>query len=123
MLLNAGSPHENLMCEGCILYRAIVNHNFHLQRMYPGENPLDIPVHPTHRLHSCPEHIDPTFKAEVAKLEWIMPNSRNLDFVELDQLISMTPYIVLPSLPSYKEKMTSPGRRILIDAGPNNFYG
>ena len=123
IVLNAGMPAEKLMCKTCTLYRAIVNHNFHLRRLYSLPPPSEPDIDPSYQIGSCPNNIDSSFKVEVAKLEHILPNSRNLDFTELGQLISMTPYIVLPSIPSFKEKMKRPRRTILVDAGPNQFYG
>lgn len=122
ILLNAGLPTEMLICEECTLYRAIVKHNFHLRRLYSAQQPVEPPINPTYRIGSCPKNIDSTFKAEVDKLEHILPNCRNMDFVELGQMISMTPYIILPSIPSFKEKMKRPRRTILVDVGPNQFY-
>merc|ERR1712194_286970 len=75
-----------------------------------------------HKLSSCPKHMDGSYKKEVTEgLEPIYYDSRNFDFHELDVLIGMAPYRVLPTFPSVQERTYS--RKILLDVGSNRFLG
>ena len=69
-----------------------------------------------------------SYEKETSLLEEIFPHSRNLDFVELKQLVSMAPYVILPSLNSFSRQVAGGGqahhrRSILVDVGANNSTG
>lgn len=127
LVLNAAMPEADLLCRECPLFRAIVAQNIHLRKMYSSSRRYDPPI-ATPNLLKCPQFISPTNRKAASELEEIFPHSRNLDFVELQQLKSMTPYIVLPSLPSFARQVDDSGRAqfrrsILVDVGANDFYG
>ena len=125
-LLNAAMPEIDLLCEGCLLHRAILVHHGHLRRLYHEEQVLSPEIADRYKLKKCPSlNMRKNYLSEVKSLEHLFPDSRNLDYHELDQVISMNPYIPLPSLLMHpkEDPHGSPRRGILIDIGPNNFYG
>ena len=129
LALNAALPEASFLCRDCPLFRAIVAQNMHLRNLYRAAPESGPPIAPSNKLKTCPTHLSTTYREEVLQLEEILPNSRNLDFVELNQLISMAPYIILPSLPSFSRRFKDGDdnwglrRVILVDVGANNFYG
>ena len=114
-----------MLCDACPLYRAIVIQNKHLRQLYAKPQPTLPEV--LHVLDHCPKHLDRSYVDVVPQLEHILPNSRNLDYLELNQLISMAPYILIPSFPSVQKTLSTKAgqhvRSVLVDVGANNFYG
>ena len=127
MVLNAALPEVDLLCTECPLFRAIVAQNKHLRKMSMTLPVSDPPIASTNAFE-CPQFMSSSYEKETSLLEEIFPHSRNLDFVELKQLVSMAPYVILPSLNSFSRQVAGGGqahhrRSILVDVGANNFYG
>jgi len=120
MALNAVLPTTDVLAP---IHRAVVIQNKHLRQLYTESQPTLPEV--IHVLEHCPKYLDRSYTDVVAQLEHILPNSRNIDFLELNQRISMAPYILLPSLPSVQKTLRTRKllRSVLIDVGANNFYG
>lgn len=88
---------------------------------------------------ACPKHLklaeQPFRSDDIAKLEPLYPDGRNLFLRETGELISFVPYLPLPAIQAfhrsdsatYGVSATQPahhkrGRTVLVDVGANDFY-
>jgi hypothetical protein len=113
-LLSAAEPQER-----------IIDNLHDIIRTYQMLLKVVIQQEPAHKLpyrfplKTCPPFLDQEYLHEVAEMEPIFPDGRNLDLREYGSTISFSPYRPLVSFETVK--LRSFRRCILIDVGANGF--
>lgn len=110
----AANPHEMMIKP---LYESIKLYQSSLQKSIFDESIDDMGYR--FRLKACPPFLDNEYINEVAEMEHILPNGRNLDHREFQSLISFNPYRSLMTFKSVQSRVYR--KRILIDVGANGF--
>ena len=99
------------------LYESILLYQTLLQKVILDE-PMDA-LNYRFRIKTCPPHLSREYMHEVAEMEPILPNGRNIDWREFGNLISFNPYRPLMSFPSVQSRKYR--KRVLLDVGANGF--
>jgi hypothetical protein len=113
-LLSAAEPQEAILND---LFDAIRTYQILLQVVIRNEQ-VDSSSY-RFLLKTCPPFLDREYMNEVAEMEPILPDGRNLDMREFGSPVSFNPYRPLVSFETIQNKYYK--RRILLDIGANGF--
>lgn len=118
-ILHGAQPEEQFIREDGLLFKAIIQYDIILGRVSALETPG--PLSDSYLLSSCPANLDKRYADITANsLEPIFGDSRNLAWHEMNLLVSLLPYKILPSFGSVRSRKY--GRKILVDVGASYFH-